>query len=98
MLAINQHTNAGFSITFDNGWTASIQFAKHNCCSNQFEEETEQQCQDAEIAALNSNSDTDEWHSFGDDTIRGWVNANEIVDFLVEIRGKKPTALKARQM
>ena len=93
MFTINQHTNAGFSMTFKNGWTVSVQFGKGNYCFNQFEmetakEETKQQCQNAEIAAWDNN--TDKWYSFNDDTVKGWVNADEVARFIVEIQRKNP--------
>ena len=88
MFTINQHTNAGFSMTFKNGWTVSVQFGKGNYCDNRFDDSSKTQSPNAEIAAWDNN--TDRQYSFNDDTVKGWVNADEVARFIVEIQRKNP--------
>jgi hypothetical protein len=88
MFTTNQHTNAGFSMTFKNGWTVSVQFSKDNSCDNRFDDSSKTRCPNAEIAAWDNN--TDRRYSFNDDTVKGWVNADEVARFIGEIQRKKP--------
>ena len=93
MFTINQHTNAGFSMTFDNGWTVSVQFGKDNYCDNHSfhpckDDNSKTQSPNAEIAAWDNN--TDRRYSFNDDNVKGWVNADEVARFIGEIQRKKP--------
>ena len=87
MFTINQHTNAGFSMTFKNGWTVSVQFGKGNYCDNRFDDSSKTQSPNAEIAAWDNN--TDKWYSFGDNTVKGWVSPDEVAKFIMKIKRKK---------
>jgi len=90
MISINE--NKGFSITFENGWTISIQIGVMNYCSNQSMESvshlsmkekikyfsSSEPCPNAEIAAFKD----DVWHDFGNDTVKGWCTPEEILEFM----------------
>ena len=84
----------GFQMTFANGWTASVQFGPGNYCENRtydFSDDYAAQqramgklgCINAEIAAWDAN---DVWYDFGGDTVKGWINADEVSEFIAMIR------------
>lgn len=76
----------GFQITFENGWTVSVQFSWCNYCSNQHKKHhTIYSSSDAEIAAWDENG---VWYRFENDTVKGWVKADEVVDFMAMIKAK----------
>ena len=77
----------GFQMKFANGWTASVQWSTGNYCDNRYMrysptaniEAGQKGSKTAEIAAWDGNG---EWHNFGGDTVKGWVSAEEVVEFL----------------
>lgn len=83
----------GFQMTFDNGWTVSVQFGYGNYCENKYSPSASAMCSkgysglvespNAEIAAWDKN---DVWYDFGDDKVKGYVDANEVADFIEMIR------------
>jgi hypothetical protein len=84
----------GFQLTFANGWTASVQFGTGNYCGNKsrslYSESADVQagengCANAEIAAWDADG---KWRDFGSDTVKGWVSADEVAQFLAEIAAK----------
>ena len=85
MFTTNQYNNAGFSMTFKNGWTVSVQFGKDNYCDNRFDDISKTRCPNAEIAAWDSSGD--KHYYFDNDYVKGWVNADEVADFIVKIKG-----------
>ena len=88
----------GFQMTFDNGWTASVQFGPGSYCDNKsvFREDIDfdiaaPDCPDAEVAAFASDgSQKRHWHQFSadtNDTVKGWVSPSEVVEFLQLVEG-----------
>lgn len=90
--------NKGFSMTFNNGWTISVQFGPGNYCSNQSRyssEEDEYEApmnakdgiwiseETAEIAAWDKDGN---WYSFGQDTVIGWINADEVAEWIIKVK------------
>ena len=88
MFAITQ--GSGFQLTLGNGWTVSVQFGAGNYASNRDADYFAARKKDfwesttAEIAAwygeregTNSN-----WYDFGNDQVKGWCSADEVVRFL----------------
>ena len=83
--------NKGVQFTFANGNTVSIQFGPGNYCEP-VHPQGRYAPQDAplkaeawnatsaEIAAWNADGD---WHNFGCDTVSGWQDVNEVLEFLV---------------
>jgi hypothetical protein len=64
----------GFQLTLENGWTVSVQFGAGNYASNG---------DTAEIAAWwGEQRDYRNWYDFGNDRVKGWVTADEVVKFL----------------
>lgn len=101
--------NKGFTITFDNGWTVSVQFGPGNYCQNRdkpmsfyrSKDHEDAESIDAEIAAWPEASRNDktkkpctDWHVFDtyedgyEEHVKGWVKANEVLEFLNEIANK----------
>lgn len=93
--AINE--NKGFQITFENGWTVSVQFGHMNYCDNQdilasFDHEEGQTSPNAEIAAFDHRG----WYrddSMTDDVI-GWQSPAQVLAFINKIAAlsSRPTS------
>ena len=94
----------GFQMTFENGWTVSVQFGYGNYGDNynmsdfrgyEFEardrEAGKRGSSQAEIAAWDKDG---EWYRFGPegdehrDTVQGYISADEVADFITLIKGK----------
>ena len=82
--------NKGFSLTFENGNTVSVQWGPGNYCepvhpqgrNAPHDAPTQMQVwksESAEMAAWNANG---EWHNFGYDSVDGWKTTDEIADFI----------------
>lgn len=81
--------NKGFHITFENGWTASVQFGIGNYCSNRdwpgkYGAEVPQSGT-AEIAAWDALGN---YHKFEGDEVSGWQTPADVLAFLNDIAGK----------
>jgi len=90
---IKSTRNKGFHMTFKNGITISVQFGHLNYCSRRndhpydstkFEEmdEMRQLIIESNTAEIAIWDDKGEWFNFGSDTVKGWVNANEIAQWI----------------
>lgn len=90
MFSITNHK--GFSITFPNGWTASVQWGPGNYCDNYVapynapEQSSNWESTNAEVAAYPS--DGGEWHDFGGDTVAPRLSATEVLEFLSMVAAK----------
>ena len=88
--AINQ--NKGFSMTFENGWTVSVQFGAGNYCSNRHRHHADDcsRSREAEIAAWGpaaSNKDSATWYKepgWSDD-ICGYCSPDYVAAFIAKI-------------
>lgn len=87
----------GFHITFENGWTVSVQFGSINYCARRtIEKKLATKLEDnesatAEIAAWDSDNN---WYDFGNDKVLGWQSPKDVLNFLILIenlprKGKK---------
>jgi len=88
----------GFSIAFDNGYRVSIQFGPFNYCENQdhkFDFQNyknvnrdcgEDGCKNAECAVINPDGNLIEMAGWTD-TVNGWMDVNEVMDLLNEVKG-----------
>ena len=84
-------SNKGFSLTFKNGWTISVQFGYGNYCDNyrhpdgwDFSKKQEvTQSSDAEIAIWDADG---EWYNFGSDTVKGYCSANEVAEWIEKVK------------
>ena len=92
-------SGTGFAMTFQNGWTVSVQFGVMNYGSNRHKKITESPnytntddpwgSRTAEIAAWNG----DEWYAFGEDTVQGYCTTNAVAAFIHKVE-----AFPARQL
>jgi hypothetical protein len=79
---IKDQWNQGFHMTFENGWTVSVQFGKNNYVSDRSNTGASP---DAEIAAWDEN---DNWYKFeqNGDTVNGWNHADAVADFIAMVK------------
>lgn len=85
-------SNKGFQMTFENGWTISVQFGYGNYCDNRchpggwhFEKKQEvTQSPNAEIAIWNDKSP--DFYNFGSDTVKGYCSANEVAEWIDKVK------------
>ena len=85
----------GFHLTFSNGWTASVQFGVGNYCEHHDDDAkfgSEQHkdmwsSYDAEVAAWPRKGKLIQYPN--GDTVRGWLDADQVLAFLNEIAAKK---------
>lgn len=90
---IKSTNNKGFSMTFQNGWTISVQFGYGNYCSNGHhpegyffsKEKDVVESNDAEIAIWSGNRNG-EWYNFGYDTVKGYCSADEVGEWIEKVR------------
>jgi hypothetical protein len=79
----------GFYITFENGWTVSVQFGPGNYCDNygmeigyENNKAGEQGSTTAECACLTPGGDLFAPPTFGDDTVRGHMTAEQVLELM----------------
>ena len=84
----------GFQITFENGWTVSVQFGFGNYCANRDNKSASMlfgmydgpvESLTAEIAAWDKNG---VWYDFGNDTVMGHVTPDLVAGFIDEVARK----------
>ena len=78
--------NQGFQITFENGWTISVQFGTSNYCSRRYSD-TEYgksiiESPNAEIAIWDKNG---EWYNFGSDEVKGYCTPDEVAEWIDKV-------------
>lgn len=78
MFTTSIESDNGFHIRFNNGWTASVQWGYGTYSDNRTKKVTSHSTT-AEIAAWDKDGT---WHSFGDDTVKGWQSPEEVAQFL----------------
>lgn len=81
--------HSGFQMTFENGWTVSVQFGRGNYCANRstkwpFGQEEIYKSSDAEVAAWDEQG---VWYQFDGDSVKGWCKSDEVADFISKIKG-----------
>ena len=69
----------GFQMTFENGNTISVMFGKGNYCNTPEFEKDRTSNKTAEVAIWDKNGN---WYNFGNDTVKGWCNSNEVAEFI----------------
>jgi len=94
----------GFHVTFENGWTVSVQFGYGNYCSNRDWRGNDPgdimscfnsaapKSPTAEIAAWDANG---EWHQFDGDAVEGWQSPAQVLAFMNMIAGLPGTPARA---
>jgi hypothetical protein len=82
----------GFHITFENGWTVSVQFGRGNYCANRnpdgaTDPDPIPPSANAEVAAWDAQRD---WYRFADgDTTLGYMTPTAVLAFMNEIASKE---------
>jgi len=81
----------GFQMTFENGYTVSVQFGVSNYCENRdYKPDAEKSeigaSPSAEIAAWDQ---TGKWVSFEHDDVKGWCKPDEVAAFITKIASLK---------
>lgn len=84
----------GFQLTFENGWTVSVQWGVYNYCDHHHGKDFDAarkadgnwESSTAEIAAWDKN---DNWYQFPSDTVKGYVQADDVAKFIGKIQRKK---------
>lgn len=78
----NKTIKAGISMTFENGYTISIQFGFGNYCENKFL--SKDNSKDVEIAYFKGDGDL---ISFEDgDQVKGYVSMDELADYIQMVK------------
>lgn len=95
----------GFHMRFENGWTVSVQFGYGNYADNYNMDDYDFALRD--IKAGSQGSSTAEiaaWDIDGtmlpfasDDTVKGWVSADEVAAFITMVRGLEKDHLKNKE-
>ena len=67
----------GFSMTFANGWTISVQWHQGAYCDGRHSENAESA--NAEIAIWDYNGD---WCNFGNDQVKGYCTPDEVLNWM----------------
>ena len=89
--------NRGFHMTFENGWTVSVQWGVGNYCHNRslhlMDNGKEQESLTAEVMAWHKTTDTpyivdrrmiDEDIEYKE-VIKGWLDPNDVLEFMNEV-------------
>lgn len=89
---IKSTQNKGFSLTFENGITISVQFGTINYCerknnsspykSEMLDGQDIIESKNAEIAIWDKDNN---WFNFGSDTVKGWCSSNEVAEWIEKI-------------
>ena len=79
-----EYTN-GFHMTFENGWTVSVQFGKYNYANNR---QNTDSSPDAEIAAWDKDGNWYKFPGFNGETVRGNQYPNDVAEFIAMIAAK----------
>ena len=82
--------NSGFQMTFDNGWTISVQFGYFNYCQNNHhpnglyfsKNQDVTTSEDAEIAIWDANG---EWFNFDSGIVKGHCSTNEVAEWIAKV-------------
>lgn len=84
----------GFTMTFNNGWTISVQFGYGNYCENGrhpdgynfYKGKDKITSSDAEIAIWNEEGD---WYDFGPDSVKGYCTPDEVAEWIEKVKSFK---------
>ena len=80
--------NRGFQMTFKNGLTISVQFGTGNYCERRqviapIQGEMKMSIVESNSAEIAIWDKEGTWFSFGHDTVKGWVDADEVATWII---------------
>lgn len=87
MFASNR--NKGFAMTFENGWTISVQWGVGNYCNvgrsaENYNEPTKHESWKSETAEIAIWDKNDNWYNFEHgDAVKGYCTANEVAEWIL---------------
>lgn len=79
--------NKGFSLTFENHLTISVQFGTGNYCNRKdyhspYKSEMSQNITESLTAEIAIWDKDNNWFNFGSDSVKGYCNANEVATWI----------------
>ena len=78
MFSCNRTNGNGFHLSFENGWTVSVQWGDGTYSEHrELNGKNFVMSKDAEVAAWNSEG----WWKFEEDTVQGYKSADEVIAF-----------------
>jgi len=83
--------NKGFNMTFENGWTVSVQWGYGNYCAAQdygrgYGQEMKNEVHKSETAEIAAWDENGNWYDFGQDTVAGNKTPEEVFEFMAMIK------------
>ena len=80
--------NKGFQMEFKNGITISVQFGAGNYCERRnmtapIQGEIQMNIVESKTAEIAIWDEKGAWFSFGHDTVKGWVEADEVATWII---------------
>ena len=86
--------NKGFGITFDNGFTISVQWGTENYCARRFEKKDPRELRfwrssTAEIAVLNEKDEFVKINGSGEDVVSGWLSTDTVAEVIAIVSSAK---------
>lgn len=82
---MSDKNHKGFHMTFENGWTVSVQFGKYNYANNR---QNTDSSPDAEIGAWDKDGNWYKFPGFNGETVRGNQYPNDVAEFIAMIAAK----------
>lgn len=89
-MSFKSQKSPGFQMTFENGWTISVQWHKGAYCERKGEsypwsskDPNPATSKDAEIAAWDKDGN---WYQFEHDQVLGWQTTDEVSEFMNKIK------------
>ncbi len=91
---LSVHENSGFSMTFENGLTISVQFGVKNYCSRRcFNTPIDSDRKSLRVSSPNAEiaiiGEGDDLLVFDGDTVAGWVPTDEVADWIHKVKTAK---------
>jgi len=72
-----ENNRPGFTMTFENGWTISVQWHQGSYCEGRYSKDNTSAT--AEIAIWDHAGD---WFNFGEDGVKGYCTAEEVLEWM----------------
>jgi len=90
----SEDSSNGFKMTFENGWTVSVQWSNFNYCDNRSwamanpDVAQKPNCPNAECAVWDTNGD---WFKLTThDDVQGWMTTDEVAELIARVQAFSP--------